>query len=122
VQFTTMMQIEKVHPLQSGLVRLRRLSERRPGLSRESAFAFYPRIAWSLAANNMKLISTIWWMLKLKRRIERDPRRHAFMDQALMPVQDDDEDTLDLLTKTTGARASIAHQRKIDQLTHMPAG
>ncbi|HTS39194.1 MAG TPA: radical SAM protein, partial [Xanthobacteraceae bacterium] len=89
VQFTTMMQIEKVHPLQSGLVRLRRLSERRPGLSRESAFAFYPRIAWSLAANNMKLISTIWWMLKLKRRIERDPRRHAFMDQALMPVQDD---------------------------------
>ena len=32
VQFTTMMQVEKVHPLQSGLFRLKHRSERRPGL------------------------------------------------------------------------------------------
>src|SRR5499433_2680116 len=43
VQFTTMMQIEKVHPLQSGLFRLKRISERRPGLPAESALLFYPR-------------------------------------------------------------------------------
>ena len=34
VQFTTMMQVEKVHPLQSGLFRLKHIAERRPGLPR----------------------------------------------------------------------------------------
>jgi hypothetical protein len=42
VQFTTMMQVEKVHPLQSGLFRLKHIAERRPGLPPESVLAFYP--------------------------------------------------------------------------------
>ncbi len=67
-------------------------------------------------------MSTIWWMFKLKRRIERDPNRHRYMDQALTPVRDDDEETLDLLTKTAGAKAAIAHRRRIDELTHAAAG
>jgi radical SAM superfamily enzyme YgiQ (UPF0313 family) len=122
VQFTTMMQVEKVHPLQSGLIRLKHIAERRPGLQPESAVAFYARHARTLIANNLKLISTIWWMVKLKRRLERDPDRHLYTDQALTPVRDDEEETLDLLTKTTGARAAIAHQKKIEKLTHAAAG
>jgi radical SAM superfamily enzyme YgiQ (UPF0313 family) len=118
VQFTTMMQVEKVHPLQSGLFRLKRVSERRPGLPPEPALTFYPRQVRILVANNLKLISTIWWMIRLKRRLERDPDRHRYVDQALTPVREDDEETLDLLTKTTGAQAAIAHQKKIDKLTH----
>ena len=37
IQFSTMMQLEKVHPLQSGLLRMRHPSERRSGLPRENA-------------------------------------------------------------------------------------
>jgi radical SAM superfamily enzyme YgiQ (UPF0313 family) len=122
VQFTTMMQVEKVHPLQSGLFRLKHISERRPGLPADTPLAFYLRYARTLVANNLKLMSTIWWMYKLKRRIERDPNRYRYMDQALTPVRDDDEETLDLLTKTDGARAAIAHQKKIEELTHAAAG
>jgi hypothetical protein len=111
-----------VHPLQSGLFRLKHIAERRPGLPAESALTFYPRFVWTLVANNLRLISTIWWILKLKRRIERDPSRHRYMDQALAPVRDDDDETFDLLTKTTGAKAAIAHLKKIDELTHAAAG
>jgi hypothetical protein len=118
VQFMTMMQVEKVHPLQSGLFRLRHISERRPGLPVESVFTFYPKLAWSLIANNLKLVSTIVWALKLKWRIQRDPNRFAYTDMALQPVRDDEEDTLDLLTKTAGAKAAIAHQKRVDELTH----
>jgi radical SAM superfamily enzyme YgiQ (UPF0313 family) len=118
VQFTTMMQVEKVHPLQSGLFRLKHPQERRPGLPAESALVFYPRFLWSLLANNLKLVRTIIVMIQLKRRIERDPDRFRYMDQALTPVLDDDEVTLDLLTKTTGAKAAIAHQKRIEALTH----
>jgi len=34
-----------------------------------------------------------------------------------MPVADDEEITLDLLTKTTGASAAVAHIKKIAELT-----
>jgi hypothetical protein len=122
VQFTTMMQVEKVHPLQSGLFRLKHISERRPGLPAEAALAFHLRYARALLANNLKLVSTIWSMYRLKRRIERDPNRHRYTDQALTPVREDEEQTLDLLTKTDGARAAIAHQRRIEELTHAAAG
>ena len=57
-------------------------------------------------------------MLALKRRIERDPDRFRYTDQALTPVADDEEETFDLLTKTTGAKAAIAHQKKVEALTH----
>jgi hypothetical protein len=122
VQFMTMMQVEKVHPLQSGLIRLRHISERRPGLEPEHALVFYPRLIWHLAVNNLKLLSTILWALRLKRRIERDPNRHRYMDQALTPVRDDDEQKLDLLTKTQGARVAIAHQHRVEELTRAAAG
>jgi len=39
------------------------------------------------------------------------------MDRALAPVGDDNDATLDLLTKTAGASAAIAHIRKVAELT-----
>jgi hypothetical protein len=117
-QFATMMQIERVHPLQSGLFRLRHPSERRPGLPRESPLVFYPRLIGTLVANNIRMLATIWWLLRLKWRVEHDPDRHRYMDQALTPVRDDEEETLDLLTKTAGAKAAIAHQKRVEELTH----
>ncbi len=80
VQFTTMMQLEKVHPLQSGLIRLKHPSERRPGLPQESGLAFYSRYLVNLIRRNVEFIRTVWWILGVKRRIERDPNRHAYMD------------------------------------------
>ena len=44
--------------------------------------------------------------------------RAAYMDQALTPVGDDDDATLDLLTKTTGVAAALSHQKKVAELTH----
>jgi hypothetical protein len=46
----------------------------------------------------------------------RDPDARAYTDQALTPGHDDDV-ILDLLTKTTGARAAVAHLKKIAGLT-----
>ena len=38
------------------------------------------------------------------------------MDQALTPVSDDGDATLDLLTKTTGGRAAVRHAKKVARL------
>jgi len=39
------------------------------------------------------------------------------MDRALTPFGDDDDASLDLLTKTAGASAAIAHVRRVAELT-----
>ena len=49
--------------------------------------------------------------------IAYSPGAGNYMDPALTPVSDDGDETLDLLTKTTGARATVAHVKKIAGLT-----
>jgi hypothetical protein len=114
--FATTDRVEKVHPLQSGIIRLKRRSERRPGLPRESRWAFWPRFAWETFYKHAIMAGTIGRLLVWKMAIAHDPAASTYMDQALTPVCDDDE-TLDLFTKTGGAAAAIAHVRKIAALT-----
>ena len=39
------------------------------------------------------------------------------MDQALTPVGDDGDESLDLFTQTTGGPAAVAHIKKVAELT-----
>ncbi len=107
VQFSIMMQVEKVHPLQSGLLRLKRRAERQPGLPRENVFTFYWRYLRDTLAHNFTLAKTVWWMMRLKRRIDRDPDRLAYTDLALTPVREDGEIALDHLVAQSGPPAEV---------------
>jgi hypothetical protein len=118
VPFMHMVPVENIHPLQAGLFRRKHRSERRYGLGPQSAWAFYTNHIAAMIRNNWKLAATIFWILRLKRRIERDPLRQAYWDAALTPVADHDEQVLDLLTKTAGAKAAIDHIKKVAALTH----
>jgi hypothetical protein len=113
-----MMQLEKVHPLQSGVIRMKHPSERRPGFLREGTLAFYSRYLGNLITRNARFIGTVFWILGVKRRIERDPHRHAYTDQALTPVGEHEDETYDHMTKTAGAKAAIDHLKKVAALTH----
>jgi hypothetical protein len=115
--FATTDRLEKVHPLQSGIFRLKHPSERRPGFPRESSWVFWPRFAWDSFSKHAIMAGTIGKLLWWRMAIARDPNALAYMDQALTPVHDDEELTLDLLTKTSGARAAIAHIKKVAELT-----
>ena len=115
--FSTTDRLEKVHPLQSGILRLKHPSERRPGLPRESPWIFWPRFVWETLYKHAILAGIIGRLLVWKTAIARNPDARRYMDQALMPVRDDEDVTLDLLTKTTGARAAVAHVKKVAELT-----
>jgi radical SAM superfamily enzyme YgiQ (UPF0313 family) len=117
VPFIHMAPVENIHPLQAGLFRRKHPSERRYGLPPVSLWAFYTDHISRTIANNLRLAGTIVWILGLKRRIERDPLCRSYSDVALTPVLDDDAG-LDLLTKTSGAEAAIAHIKKVAALTH----
>ncbi len=65
----------------------------------------------------MILTGAIIRLLIWQTAITCSPGAHNYMDQALTPVSEDEDETLDLLTKTTGARAAVAHVKKIAELT-----
>jgi hypothetical protein len=115
-RFATTTPVENVHPLQGGLLRLKHPSERRPGLPREHALVFWPRFAWETLRKHVVIVGTIVRLVAIKIAIARDPSARAYTDIALTPVSDDDT-TLDLLTKTTGAQAAVAHVKRVAELT-----
>jgi radical SAM superfamily enzyme YgiQ (UPF0313 family) len=117
VTFAMTVPLEKVHPLQAGIFRLKRPSERRPGLPRESALVFWPRYLWDTLRKHAVLAGTIGRLVLTKLAIDRDPHAKSYMDEALTPVHDDGDVRLDLLTKTTGATAALAHIKKVALLT-----
>jgi len=118
VTFSSTVRLENVHPLQGGLVRLRHPSERRSTRAPEGALTFWLRLSWETVKVHASLARLIVRLVLDMRAIARDPLAHAYMDQALAPVGDDDDDSLDLMTQTTGARAAVAHVRRIAELTH----
>jgi radical SAM superfamily enzyme YgiQ (UPF0313 family) len=116
--FSLSNRLENVHPIQVGILRRRHPSERRPGLAPESTLLFWPRLAWDTVRKTSAILSSLAWLSQEAIKIARDPQRYKYMDQALTPVHDDDDETLDLMTKTTGARAAVAHIKRVDELTH----
>jgi radical SAM superfamily enzyme YgiQ (UPF0313 family) len=115
--FSTTDCLENVHPLQGGILRLKHPSERRPGLSRENPWFFWPRFGWETFVKHVILTGAIVRLLIWQTAIMYSPGARNYIDQALTPVSDDEDETLDLLTKTTGALAAVAHVKKIAKLT-----
>ena len=118
VRFSTTVQLEKVHPLQDGILRLKHPSERRPELPPVSALVFWPHFVWETLVKTALSLAAIVRLVRVMRKIQRDPNAQTYIDQALTPVDDHDDESLDLLTKTGGAQAAIAHIKRVDELTH----
>jgi hypothetical protein len=116
-QFSTMHLLEGVHPLQSGVFRLRHPDERRPGLPRENPLLFRIRLVADLIRKSWFALSTMTRLSLAAIRISYDPKRLEYVDDAMARVTDDDELNLDLLNQTPGARDAVAHQKKVFELT-----
>jgi hypothetical protein len=114
--FSTTLEVENVHPLQGGVLRLKHPGERRPGLPRRNPLLFWPGFVGQTIAKQAVLIGAIVRLTRMRRRIQFAPDAKLYRDLALTPVRDDDDDddsNFDLLTKTAGAHDAVAHIRKV---------
>ena len=116
VRFATSTPLEDVHPLQSGVFRRRRRSERRPGLPAENALAFWARQVWQTLRVHVLTLGMIARLVAWAVVIQRTPNARRYMDRALTPVTENED--LELLTKTNGAKAAVDHLKKVHDLTH----
>jgi Radical SAM superfamily len=115
--FSTTDRLEHVHPLQGGILRLKHPSERRPNMPRESGWIFWPRFAWDTVKKHAILTVAAGRLLWWKILIDLDPEAPNYMDSALTPVDEHGDESLELLTKTTGGLAAVAHIKKVAELT-----
>jgi hypothetical protein len=124
--FYTAVLFEGVHPLESGVLRLKFRSDRRYGMPIENPLRFYPRYL-------AETLSKVWGYYRLDRRLRAilnevlaAPDRERYSDLAIAP-QADDLEVLDLYHATTGGEAALARKRRDDGIreavhqAHAPA-
>jgi hypothetical protein len=122
VAFATSVRLESVHPLQSGILRLKHPSERRPGLRPESPWIFWPRFTWGTLAKHAIFFGAILRLSLSAIAISRNSAAHNYMDQALTPVNDEEYETLDLFTQNDAAQAAVVHSTNIASIKAHAAG
>jgi len=108
--FYEAIKLENVHPLESGVLRRKYRLDRRSGMPIESPLSFYPRYAWEVLSKHVRLAAMHWNFRRILKRVERDTG--SYDDVAMMPVQEDEFDALEMFTVTQAARSAVDKQRR----------
>ena len=97
VHFLGSILIEKVHPLECGIMRRKVRKQRRPGMELENPIVFYPR-------RILESLTTVvrWGLLFLKcrpalKRVAANKDSKAYTDLALSPLSDEEQNEMDLI-------------------------
>jgi hypothetical protein len=109
--------LEKIHPLEGGFMRLKFRRDRRPGRALEPLWRFYPRYGSQVVG---KLVQWAWLYMRLRRvylGIKRDPRRFAYTDLAMTPVALDEAQTHELF-RTDAAQAYVGREQRLEKARH----
>jgi hypothetical protein len=107
--------LEHIHPLEGGFLRLKFRRDRRPGFAIEPIWSFYPKYFAGLGS---KLVQWTMLYFKLRRiylRIKHDPQGYAYSDTAMTAVANDEAQTHELFNNDA-ARAYVAQTKRVKQL------
>ncbi|MEP7077090.1 MAG: radical SAM protein, partial [Acidobacteriota bacterium] len=84
--------IEGIHPLEGGFFRRKYRKNRRSQLPIENPLIFYPKYLAGSLRKQYQWISLYLRMRMIYLRVKKDPKRLEYMDLALEPVTDHEED------------------------------
>ena len=93
-----------IYPLESGIIRRKVRTDRRPGLPIESAWTFYPKYFVEHFGKHFKIARAFWQMFLFERAVRRDPESLNYMDMALNPDTAEDYDEMEMFQVTEAAR------------------
>jgi radical SAM superfamily enzyme YgiQ (UPF0313 family) len=112
--------IERVHPLEGGMLRLKSRHERRPHLPVEPAWLFYPRYLAETAVKAVRWATLAVRLEWLARKVKNDPQRLEYMDKALTPLSNEAENLE--LYKTRSSQAFLDQRRRIEEAQRPKVG
>ena len=110
--FKASLEIENVHPVESGLFRLKHRLDRRPSMPIEAIWKFYPRFWAEFAGKTYRWVKLYLQLRRIYVRIKHDPKRFEYSDLAIEPVTENEIETHEML-RTDAARAFIAHTEQV---------
>jgi radical SAM superfamily enzyme YgiQ (UPF0313 family) len=103
---------ERVHPLQGGIFRRKRRSQRRPGFPRENLVRFFMRRVHEMVTTYPPGLWFLWRLERLRRKIENDPASKCYTDIALKPMDCTEfGEGLELYHATDSARRAVDRAR-----------
>lgn len=109
-QFRLMYEIEQVHPLEGGILRLRRRRDRRPSFPRELPVLFHLRFVAQTFSKAARFAVGLLRQRRIIQRVKAAKGRCDYIDAALMRGEADYDD-LELFTKTQGGKRAVARRR-----------
>lgn len=107
--------IEGIHPLEGGFLRIRSRRNRRGGMKREHPFVFYPKYCFQMLAKQFKWISLYLRMRLIYLRVRKDPARFEYSDLALESVTDHEEERE--LFQSAAAQTYLEKVHKIENIS-----
>lgn len=96
VWFNGCIDIEGIHPLEGGFLRMKFRKNRRSNSPIESPFIFYPKFIAETIWKQFKWLSLYMRMRLIYLKVKRNPKRRHYMDFALEPVMDNETETREL--------------------------
>jgi radical SAM superfamily enzyme YgiQ (UPF0313 family) len=107
--------IEHIHPLESGFLRLKFRSDRRPGFAIEPMWSFYPKYFVEVFSKLVRWTHLYFKLRRIYLRIKFDPNRYGYTDMAMTPVGDDEAETHELFN-SDAARAYVAQTNRLKNI------
>lgn len=112
--FTGCIDIEGIHPLEGGFLRVRSRRNRRSSMPREHPIVFYPKYYLGTLWKQFRWISLYLRLRLIYRRVRKDPKRYEYTDLALEPVSDHEEERE--LFQTAAAQGYLQKVHAIEKL------
>lgn len=116
--------IERVHPLETGLIRRRFRADRRPGLPRENPVVFFAREyvggPLKLARWIASYLSIIPAYMQIKGEMKKNGKRLPYSDKALEPVLEETEFERQMY-QSDAAKAAVATEMRVASIVKKTA-
>jgi hypothetical protein len=110
--FKASLELENVHPVESGMMRLKFRKDRRPTFPIEPIWSFYPKYFAELARKTAGWAALYLRLRLIYLRIKNDPKRYEYTDLAITPVTDDEIETHQMFQNAT-AQAYVDQERRL---------
>lgn len=112
--FSTSIRLEGVHPMETGLTRMKFRQDRRYGMKVESPLLYYPRHFVKTAVKQFHYWLANRRMDRIIQDVKSAPGRWTYSDLAIETPKDDEFEALDLYHATSGGEAALARKRRDD--------
>jgi hypothetical protein len=116
MEFKAIYEIEGIHPLEGGIVRLKYRTDRRPEMGIEWPGVFHAKLAAEVLWKIWHYGRIYFEARRIIQKVKADPARASYMDTALSPAAEDDFEHLAIFTETAGAEAAIARKKTQDRI------